>query len=115
MKDSSEIRSENVRHVILSYRNFVYYVSRVNVQFIENGDKCLAVFHAKNVANNQSEEVKLVITRKLYDVLVDYVKRDDPDVMLLLCVDGNLCSWYLVSERLLKQQFNADDRVSYVV
>ncbi|MEM3731126.1 MAG: hypothetical protein QW667_06555 [Candidatus Bathyarchaeia archaeon] len=112
-KNRSEFRSKNARHVILSYRNAVYYVSSVNVQFIEQGNECVAVFHAKNVANGEFEDIKLTITRRLYDVLVDYVKLNDPNLLLLLYVCGNVCSWYLIDERLLKQWLN--DRVSYIV
>ena len=109
-----ETRSENARHVILKYDDKVYHVNRVNVQRSEGKKAYSAVFNARRLEDNEVLDLDFEISRKLYDVLVEYTKLDDSDLLLVLHVEGDNFKWGLVSDSWLRQQ--AKEKISrYVV
>jgi hypothetical protein len=114
MKGRVETRSENARHVILKYEDKVYHVSRVNVHCSEGKKGYSAVFSAKRLEDNKSLDLDFEISRSLYDVLVEYTKLEDSDLLLVLQVEGDDFKWGLVSDSWLRQQ--AESKISrYVV
>ena len=104
MKGREETRSENARHVILKYEDKLYHVDRVTVQRSEGKKSYSAVFSAKRLGDSQLMDLGFDISRNLYDVLVEYTKLDDSDLLLVLQVDGGNFKWGLVSEAWLRQQ-----------
>jgi hypothetical protein len=104
MEKGSEIKSENARNVILSYGDQVYFVNRVNVCLGEGEVKYKAVFHAKRVTDNQLQDLELEIDKKLYDMLVEYTKLDNFDLVLILQIEGKESKMCLMSQNWLKQQ-----------
>ena len=115
MDGAVETRSENARHVILSYRDKLYYVSTVKVHLNEGKETHRAVFHAKDTAGGQLEDLDLDIPQKLYEILVEYTETDDSDLILILHVDGEEFKWGLVSERWLRRYMNSHIATSYIV
>ena len=109
-----ETRSENARHVILNYENNLYHVDTVNVQNSERKNVYNAVFRAKRVGSDQLVNLAFDISQNLYDVLVEYTKLDDSDLLLVLRVDGKDFKWSFVSESWVRRQ--VESKVSqYVV
>lgn len=115
MEARTEIRSKNAHHIILSYKGALYYVNRVSVRFCEGERVHKAIFHAKRVIDNQPEDLDLKITRKLYDILVEYTKLDNSDLMFLLHAENNELRWYLTSENRLRQHTTVNNANKYVV
>ena len=114
MGERVETRSENARHVILKYENDLYHVDKVNVQYSEGKKVYSAVFRAKRVGSGQLVDLGFDISQNLYDVLVEYTKLDDSDLLLVLHVDGKDFKWSFVSESWLRRQ--VESKVSrYVV
>ena len=114
MKERVETRSENARHVILKYDEKVYHVNRVNVQCSEGKKVYSAVFNARRLEDNEVLDLDFEISRKLYDVLVEYTKLSDSDLLLVLHVEGGDFKWGLVSDSWLRQQ--AESKIGrYVV
>jgi hypothetical protein len=114
MRERVETRSENARHVILKYEDKVYHVNRVNVRCSEGKKVYSAVFSAKRLEDNKVLDLDFEISRNLYDVLVEYAKLDDSDLLLVLHVEGDDFKWGLVSDSWLRQQ--AESKISrYVV
>lgn len=110
-----ETRSENARHIILSYKDKLYYVSAVKVHFFEGKETHRAIFHAKNTVGGELEDLDLDIPQKLYDLLVEYTRTDDSDLMLVLHVEGKEFQWGLVSESWLRRYMNGNIAASYIV
>jgi hypothetical protein len=104
MKEKVETRSENARHLILKYEDKLYHVNRVTVQRSEKKKSYSAVFSAKRLSDSQLMDLGFEISRKLYDILVEYTKLDDSDLLLVLQVKGSDFKWGLVSEAWLRQQ-----------
>lgn len=104
MKGRVETRSENARHVILKYESKVYHVNRVNVHCSEGKKMYSAVFSARRLEDNKVLDLDFEISRNLYDVLVEYTKLEDSDLLLVLHVEGNAFKWGFVSEKWLRQQ-----------
>lgn len=104
MKDSGVTRSENARHVILKYGNTLYHVDRVDVKYSERNKMYGAVFRAKKVGASQAVDLDFDISPNIYQVLVDYAKLDNSDLLLVLHFDGTVVRWRLVSEKWLQQQ-----------
>ncbi|MCW4015379.1 MAG: hypothetical protein NWF06_03335 [Candidatus Bathyarchaeota archaeon] len=99
-----EARSANARNVILKYDDKLYHVDKVNVQYSEEKQKYSAVFRAKRVGSRQLLNLDFEISQKLYDVLVDYTKLDDSDLLLVLYVEDGKFKWSFVSDSWVQQQ-----------
>ena len=104
MKERVETRSENARHLILKYENKLYHVDRVTVQQSEKKENYSAVFSAKKVGESQLLDLCFDISQNLYDVLMEYTKLGDSDLLLVLYVEGEDFKWGFVSESWLRQQ-----------
>jgi hypothetical protein len=116
MKERVETRSENARNVILKYENKLYHVDRVTVQHPEDQKKkkLSAVFSTKRLSDSQLMDLGFDISRSMYDVLMEYTKLNNSDLLLVLHVEGDDFKWGLVSERWLRQQ--TDNKVNrYVI
>jgi hypothetical protein len=88
----------------LKYENKLYHVDRVTVQRSEEKKNYSAVFSAKRLGDSQLMDLGFEISRRLYDVLVEYTKLDNSDLLLVLHVEGDDFKWGLVSEAWLRQQ-----------
>ena len=115
MGAGKEFSSENARHVILRHQDKLYYVRRVSVNFCEGETTHRATFHARRALDNECEDLDLEITRKLYNVLVQYVQLDSFDQILILQIDGKDSKWCLVSENWFKRCGNSNKPHKYVV
>jgi len=115
MNEQIEAQTENARHVVLSYKNKLYYVSQVNVSFCEDAPTQKAVFHAISVLDNSLQDLVIDIPRNVYDVLVEYAKLNDPNLILAVHVDGVDFKWSLISESWLRQYVNDANAKRYVV
>jgi hypothetical protein len=115
MENVSETKSENARFVILSYGEAVYYVNRVNVHLRDGENVYRAVFHAKRAMDNQQEDLDLEINKSMYNILVEYAKLDNADMILILHVEGNKSKWCLMSENWLKRYTNGSIAGKYVI
>jgi hypothetical protein len=104
MKERVETRSDNARHVILKYEDKLYHVNRVNVHCSEEEKAYSAVFNAKRLEDNKTFDLDFEISRRLYNVLVEYTKLDDSDLLLVLHVDGDDFKWGLISDSWIQQQ-----------
>ena len=99
-----ETRSDNARHVILKYDDKLYHVDRVNVHYSEVKKRYSAIFRAKRLTDNQLFDLDFDISQKLYNVLMDYTKLDDSDLLLVLHAQGKDFKWSFVSESWVRQQ-----------
>jgi hypothetical protein len=116
MEKGSEVKSDKARNVILSYEDTVYFVNRVNVQFHEGEKKHKATFHAKRVADNQMQNLELEISQSLYDVLVEYTKMDNFDLVLILNIETSGSKWCLMSENWLRNcHSDKKTKVQYII
>ena len=107
--------SENARNVILSYRDNVYYVNKVNVQFQEGADMLRAVFHARKAKDTLFQDLEVKISKAAYNMLIEYAKLDKFDLILVLRIDGNESKWCLMSEEWLKKRSGENGKVLYIV
>ena len=116
MGEKAETRSDNARHVILKYENKLYHVNEVNVNFSETKQMYNAVFRAKRLNDNQSLDLGFDITQKLYEVLVEYTRLGNSDLLLVLeAEEDEEFKWSFLSENWLRQQ-QIDSKVSrYVI
>jgi hypothetical protein len=110
-----ETHSESARHIILSYGDRVYYVSTVKVQFCEGQETHKAVFHAKDATGGQLEDLDLDVPQKLYEILVEYTKMGNSDLILVLHVENKEFTWGLVRESWLRRFMSKDTVAGYVV
>ncbi len=115
MGEHGEVKSENARNVILSYRDNVYYVNKVNVQFREDTNLLKAVFHARAAKAEQFQDLEVEITQAAYNMLIEYAKLDNFDLILVLRIEGNESKWCLMSEEWLKQQVGENGKAFYIV
>ena len=115
MGENSQVTSENARNVILSYRDSVYYVNKVNVQFQEGTDMLKAVFHARKAKDTLFQDLEVKISKAAYNMLIEYAKLDNFDLILVLRIDGTESKWCLMSEKWLKKQVGENGKVSYIV
>ncbi|MDG6223416.1 MAG: hypothetical protein QCH99_09170 [Candidatus Bathyarchaeota archaeon] len=109
-----ETRSDNARHVILKYENSLYYVDQVNVEFSESNQKYNAIFRAKQVDGGQMVDLDFDISQKMYEVLLEYTRLDNSDLLLVLQIENNEFTWSFVSESWLKQQ-SETKKLRYIV
>ena len=93
MGENSQVKSENARNVVLSYRDNVYYVNKVNVEFQEGTDLLKAVFHARKAKDTRFQDLEVKISQAAYNMLIEYAKLDDFDLILVLRIDGNESKW----------------------
>jgi hypothetical protein len=107
--------SENARNVILRHNDKLYYVNRVSVHFREDEKTHRAVFHARRAIDNKTEDLSIEINQRLYDVLVDYAKLDNYDLILILQIEGNSSKWCLVTENWLKHGASENNAGKYVI
>lgn len=104
MVERVETRSDNARHVILKYENSLYHVNQVNVEFSESTQMYNAVFRAKRVDGGQMVDLDFDISQKLYEVLTEYTRIGDSDLLLVLQIENNEFKWSFVSDSWLRQQ-----------
>jgi hypothetical protein len=113
--ENSQLKSENARNVILSYQDNVYYVNKVNVQFQEGANLLKAVFHARKAKDTRFQDLEVKISQAAYNMLIEYAKLDNFDLILVLRIDGNESKWCLMSEEWLKKRSNENGTVCYIV
>jgi hypothetical protein len=113
--EHSEVKSENARNVILSYHDTVYFVNKVNVQFREDANMLKAVFHARKAKDEHFQDLEVEISQAAYNMLIEYAKLDNFDLILVLRIEGNESKWCLMSEEWLKKQVGENGRVFYIV
>jgi hypothetical protein len=113
--EHSEVKSENARNVILSYGDTVYFVNKVNVQFREDADMLKAVFHARKAKDEQFQNLEVEISQAAYNMLIEYAKLDNFDLILVLRIEGNESKWCLMSEEWVKKQVGENGKVCYIV
>ena len=115
MGERSEVKSENARNVILSYRDAVYFVNKVNVQFRDDAELLKAVFHARNAKSGQPQDLEVEISQAAYNMLIEYAKLDNFDFILVLRIEGRESKWCLMSEEWLKKQAAENGKAFYIV
>ena len=115
MGEGKQVTSENARNVILSYLDSVYYANKVNVQFQEGTDMLKAVFHARKAKDTLFQDLDVKISKAAYNMLIEYAKLDNFDLILVLRIDGTESKWCLMSEEWLKKQVGENGKVSYIV
>jgi hypothetical protein len=113
--EHSEVKSENARNVILSYHDTVYFVNKVNVQFQEDVNMLKAVFHARKAKDGQPQDLEVEISQAAYNMLIEYAKLDNFDLILVLRIEGSESKWCLMSEEWLKKQVGENGKVFYIV
>jgi len=117
MSDQTEVKSENARHVILSYNENIYFVNKVNVKIPEGEDKLKAVFHARRISDNQTQDLNVEISRDVYNVLVEYAKMNKLDLILVLQIDGDNAKWCLMNDSWFTNQTDRhnSNKTQYIV
>ncbi len=115
LENKTVTSSKNSRNVILHYKNSLYYVSCVNVHFVEGRDLCQAIFHARRVIGGAAEDIELPISQRVYKLLVEYTQLDNPDLLLVLLINDDSIDWGLISEKWLKYFLNLIDKPEYIV
>jgi hypothetical protein len=115
VEERAETRSERARHIILRKENEVYYVDMVKVHLRKGEQTQKAVFHARKAENEHFFDLDLEIPYKLYDILVDYTKLGDPDLLLVLSMENSHFRWAIVSESFLERQLDPRGSCDYVV
>ena len=115
MEERTVTKSENARHIILNYEDTIYYVGTINVRLREGELKHDATFHAKNPSDNLYYDLEFEIPQTLYEILVEYTKMANPDLILVLALENKVFKWSLVSESWLKNYSNKANPSHYVV
>jgi len=110
-----EAQSVSAHPVILSYNGTVFYVSTVKVHFCKGNLKHKAIFRAKEAKDGQAKELAMEIPQNLYEVLLKYVQLNNPDLVLVLQVEGAEFKWGFTSETWLKQYSSGDNFRKYIV
>lgn len=110
-----ENRSGNAHHVIMSYNGRIFYISTVRVSFHNGNERHKAIFHARETKDNPPEDLALEIPNNLYETLVKYANLNDPDLILVLEIEGNDFKWGFASESWLKKYSGKDNFHRYVV
>ena len=110
-----EVKSENARNIVLSYRDAVYFVNKVNVKFREDADTLKAVFHARKAKDTHFQDLEVEISQAAYNMLIEYAKLDNFDLILVLRVDDKASKWCLMSEEWLKKRAGENGKVLYIV
>lgn len=113
--EHTEVKSENARNVILSYNEKIYFVKGVNAKICEGDEKIKAVFHAQRASDNLSQDLDIEINKATYNVLLEYAKLDQLDLIMVIQIDGTESKWCLLSEDWLKHQLSTTSRSAYIV
>ncbi|MCW3999740.1 MAG: hypothetical protein NWE93_05835 [Candidatus Bathyarchaeota archaeon] len=113
--EHSEVKSENARNVILSYKDSIYYVNSVNVQMLQDQGRLKAIFHTKRAQDNSLEDLDIEINQGTYDILMEYAKLDKLDLIMVLQIEGANAKWCLMSEDWLKHQVVSSCGRGYIV
>jgi hypothetical protein len=87
----------------------------VNVQFQEDADLLKAVFHARKAKDTRFQDLEVKISQAAYNMLIEYAKLDNFDLILVLRIDGNESKWCLMSEEWLKKRVGENGKVCYIV
>lgn len=87
----------------------------VRVYFCKGDMKHKAIFCAKEAKDGPSKDLTMEIPQDLYEVLLKYVGLNNPDLMLVLQVEGGEFKWGFTSETWLKQYSRKDNFRKYVV
>jgi hypothetical protein len=90
-------------------------VDSVNVQLDEGQRVHKATFHAEAVDDKEHRDLDFEIPQDLFEVLVEYTKLGNPDLVLLLTHQNNSFRWSLLSESRLRQYSDTADLNQYVV
>jgi hypothetical protein len=115
LMEKAETRSENARQVILSYNGKIFYVSMVRVNFCKGSERHRAIFHARETKDSPGEDITLEIPQNFYETLLKYVSLNNPDLLLVLQVEGTDFKWGFTSESWLRQHSCRDSFRGYVV
>lgn len=87
----------------------------VHVHFCEGKEKHNAIFCAKETEDGPTRKFGMEIPQKLYEILLEYTKLGNPDLILILHVEGNDFQWGLTSESWLRHHSYGTDIKRYVV
>ncbi|MGD8505620.1 MAG: hypothetical protein PVF15_03030 [Candidatus Bathyarchaeota archaeon] len=109
------VHAENAHHVILRYRDKLYYVSKVNFRFKKEERMYRAIFHARGVEDDKWQDIDVEIPVKLYSILEEYARLDNSDLLLVLYIEGSGFKCRLISEKWLRQQLNVENTGKYIV
>jgi hypothetical protein len=115
MGERVETQSENAHHVILKYKEKLYYVSKIRFYFSKDEEMHRALLHSKGLRDGQLENLEFKVSRKLFELLTEYAKMNNPDLLLVLFIEGKELKWQLLSESCLKQQLNQKKAYRYIV
>jgi hypothetical protein len=115
LMEKTETRSENARQVILSYNGKIFYVSMVRVNFCKGSEKHRAIFHAREAKGCPAEDLAMEIPQNLYETLLKYTSLNNPDLILVLQVEGTDFKWGFTSDSWLRQHLCRDSFREYVV
>jgi hypothetical protein len=115
MERRTETRSEKTRQVILKAEEKLYYVSMVSVRLNEGQKVHKATFQAQSVQDGRHCCLEFEIQQDLYDVLVEYTKLGNPDLILVLFHENNMFKWTLINQSGFKQCLGTRDVYRYVV
>ena len=113
--EKAETRSENARQVILSYNGKIFYVSMVRVNFCKGSERHKAIFCARETKESPAEDITLEIPQNLYETLLKYVSMNNPDLLLVMQVEGTDFKWGFTSESWLRRHSCRDSFREYVV
>ena len=113
--EKAEARSEKARQMILNYNGKIYYVSMVRVNFCKGSEKHRAVFHAREAKDSPPKDISMEIPQNLYEALLKYVNMNNPDIILVLQVEGHAFKWGFTSESWLRHYSCRDGFQEYVV
>lgn len=113
--EHNEVKADNAHNVILSYNDTIYYVTSVNVKVQEGADKLQAVFHAKRASDHTEEDLDITINQNTYNMLMQYAKLDQLDLIMVLRIEGATAKWCLLSEEWLKNQSQQASGRLYIV
>jgi hypothetical protein len=115
MEGRTETRSEKARQVILKAEEKLYYVSMVSVRLDEGQKLHKAIFQAQSVQDGQNCHLEFEIPQDLYDVLVEYTKLGNPNLILVLFHENNMFKWTLVDQSWFKHCSSTGNVYRYVV
>ena len=87
----------------------------VRVNFCKGSEKHKAIFHAREAKGSPAKDLAMEIPHNLYEALLKYVNLNNPDLILVLQIEGTEFKWGFTSESWLKQYSCRDSFREYVV
>lgn len=90
-------------------------MSTVSVHLSEDQKAHKATFHAQTVEDGRPCDLDFEIPQDLYEVLVEYTRLGNPDLVLMLFHENNTFKWSVMSESWLKKYSNTSNGDQYVV